>query len=60
VNLGTIPESWREPVVPDVTSVELVAWAPLLAGILVLGLFPGILFGTTRHAVEALVKVFGG
>jgi NADH-quinone oxidoreductase subunit M len=60
VNLGTVPESWREPVVPDVTSVELVAWAPLLAGILVLGLFPGILFGTTRHAVEALVKVFGG
>jgi NADH-quinone oxidoreductase subunit M len=60
VNLGTIPEPWREQVVPDVTSVELAAWAPLLAGILVLGLFPGILFGTTSHAVEAMVKVFGG
>jgi len=60
VNLGTIPDSWRERVVPDVTSVELVAWTPLLAGILVLGLFPGLVFGVTNDAVTALVKIFGG
>jgi len=60
VNLGTLPDAWRERVLPDVTSIELVAWAPLLAGILVLGLFPGLVFGITNDAVTALVKIFGG
>lgn len=60
VNLGTLPDSWREKALPDVTSVELMAWAPLLAGILLLGLFPRLVFGTTNEAVAALVKVFGG
>jgi NADH-quinone oxidoreductase subunit M len=60
VNLGTLPDTWRESVLPDVTSIELVAWAPLLAGILVLGLFPGLVFGITNDAVTALVKIFGG
>jgi NADH:ubiquinone oxidoreductase subunit 4 (subunit M) len=43
-----------------VTSVELVAWAPLLAGILLLGLYPRLVFGTTNEAVAALVSIFGG
>ncbi len=60
VNLGTLPDAWRESALPDVTSIELVAWAPLLAGILVLGLFPGLVFGVTNDAVTALVKIFGG
>ena len=60
VNLGTLPDAWRERALPDVTSIELVAWAPLLAGILVLGLFPGLVFGVTNDAVTALVKIFGG
>jgi NADH-quinone oxidoreductase subunit M len=60
VNLGTLPDPWKEKALPDVTSIELVAWAPLLAGILLLGLFPGVLFGTTNDAVAGLVKIFGG
>src|SRR6266540_1626005 len=60
VNLGTLPDAWRERALPDVTSIELVAWAPLLAGILVLGLFPGLVFGVTNDAVPALVKIIGG
>jgi NADH-quinone oxidoreductase subunit M len=60
VNLGTLPDAWREQAVPDVTAIELVAWAPLLAGILILGLFPGLVFGVTNDAVTALAKIFGG
>ena len=58
VNLGTIPDSWRERALPDVTAVEIMAWAPLLVGILFLGLFPRIVFGTTNEAVTALARLF--
>src|SRR5206468_4961528 len=60
VNMGTIPETWREHALPDVSAVELVSWTPLLVGILFLGLFPRIVLGTTNEAVSALVKAFGG
>jgi NADH-quinone oxidoreductase subunit M len=60
VNLGTIPEAWREHALPDVTTIELASWAPLLAGIVILGVFPRIVLGTTNEAVTALTKIFGG
>jgi NADH-quinone oxidoreductase subunit M len=60
VNLGTIPDAWREQALPDVMTIELVSWAPLLVGIVFLGLFPRIVLGTTNEAVTALTKIFGG
>jgi NADH-quinone oxidoreductase subunit M len=60
VNLGTIPEAWKEHALPDVTTIELVSWAPLLFGILLLGVFPRLVLGTTNEAVTALTKIFGG
>ncbi len=60
VNLGTLPDAWRERALPDVTGVELMAWAPLLVGILFLGLFPRIVFGTTNDAVATLARLFTG
>ncbi len=60
VNLGTIPDSWRERTLSDVTTVELVSWVPLLVFILVLGLFPRLVLGTTAEAVQALLRIFGG
>jgi NADH-quinone oxidoreductase subunit M len=60
VNLGTVPESWRERSLPDVTAVELVSWVPLLVGILLLGLFPRVVFGVTNDAVTAVARIFGG
>ena len=61
VNLGTVPDSWREKVIPDVYRLELLSWWPLLVGILFLGVFPRLVFGTTNEAVTALVRhVFGG
>ena len=58
VNLGTLPELWKEKALPDVTRTEWLAWAPLLVGILFLGLFPRIVFGTTNEAVNALARLF--
>jgi NADH-quinone oxidoreductase subunit M len=60
VNLGTLPDLWRDRTLPDVTAVELVSWAPLLVGILLLGVFPRVLFGTTNDAVAILARLFGG
>jgi NADH-quinone oxidoreductase subunit M len=60
VNLGTIPDSWRERSLPDVTGVELISWVPLLIGILLLGLFPRVVFGVTNDAVTAVARIFGG
>jgi NADH-quinone oxidoreductase subunit M len=60
VNLGTVPDAWQEHALPDVTRIELVSWAPLLFGILLLGIFPRLVLGTTNEAVTALTKVFGG
>ena len=59
VNMGTLPEAWKEKALPDVTSNEWLAWAPLLIGILLLGLFPRVVFGTTNEAVTALAHLFG-
>ena len=60
VNFGVLPERWRVATLPDVVPVEWVSWAPLLAGIVALGVFPRIVFGATNDAVTALVRFFGG
>jgi len=58
VNMGPLPELWSEKAFPDVTSVELLAWSPLLVGILLLGLFPRVVFGVTNDTVAALARLF--
>jgi NADH-quinone oxidoreductase subunit M len=55
VNLGTVPERWQEKPFSDISAVEYLAWAPLVIGILVLGLFPRLIFGVTSEAVGSLV-----
>jgi hypothetical protein len=42
----------------DVSRIEWLAWAPLLAGIVVLGLVPRLVTGATNDAVAALVRIF--
>jgi len=59
VNLGVLPDAWKEKSLPDVTGNELLAWAPLLVGILFLGVFPRLVFGTTNEAVSAMARLFG-
>ncbi len=59
VNLGTMPERWKEHTLRDTLTVEWVAWIPLLIGIVVLGLFPRLLFGITDDAVHGLMSFLG-
>src|ERR687892_228115 len=54
VNLGTVPERWQTKELADVNAVEYVSWAPLIVGILLLGVAPVLIFGITNDAVAAL------
>jgi NADH-quinone oxidoreductase subunit M len=60
VNMGTLPDRWREAGLRDVLAVEWVSWLPLLALILVLGLYPKLVFGVTDEAVGGLMRLLGG
>jgi NADH-quinone oxidoreductase subunit M len=56
VNLGKVPEKWKDKVFKDVEPLELLAWAPLLVLILVLGLYPRLLFDVTNSSVINLIQ----
>jgi NADH-quinone oxidoreductase subunit M len=58
VNLGTVPDRWREKTLYDVTAAEYLSWAPLLVATLLLGIFPRLIFGVTSEAVGTLVALF--
>jgi NADH-quinone oxidoreductase subunit M len=60
VNMGTLPEKWNETGLRDILAVEWVAWVPLLALIVVLGLFPGLVFDVTDNGVRGLLTLVGG
>jgi NADH-quinone oxidoreductase subunit M len=59
VDLGVVPERWKEHPFRDILAVEWVAWAPLLVGIVALGLYPRLVFGTTSEAVTGLLRLVG-
>jgi NADH-quinone oxidoreductase subunit M len=59
VNMGTLPDKWKETGFRDILAVEWVSWVPLLIGIVVLGLFPRLVFGVTDDAVSGIVKLLG-
>jgi len=59
VNMGTMPEQWKEAGLRDVLAVEWVSWLPLLALILVLGVYPRLVFGVTDEAVGGLMSLLG-
>ena len=59
VNLGTMPERWKEHTLRDTLTVEWVAWLPLLIGILILGIFPRLVFGVSDDAVHGLMSFLG-
>ncbi len=60
VNMGNMPERWKQHSLSDVLTVEWVAWLPLLIGIVALGLYPRLIFGVTDEAVRGLMSVLGG
>jgi NADH-quinone oxidoreductase subunit M len=58
VNLGAVPDRWREKSLHDVSGIEYVSWAPLLVSILLLGVAPFIILDVTGPAVGTLVSLF--
>jgi NADH-quinone oxidoreductase subunit M len=60
VNLGVLPEHWKTHGFADTLAVEWVAWVPLLALVLVLGLFPNIIFSVTNAGASVLSHLLGG
>jgi NADH-quinone oxidoreductase subunit M len=60
VNLGKVPERWEGKPLADVTAIEYVSWAPLIAATLILGLVPVLVFGMTNSAVNSLAGMFAG
>jgi NADH-quinone oxidoreductase subunit M len=58
---GTPTPEFAHEHVHDVETPEWIAWAPLLALILILGIGPGLVFGITDGAVTTMVtQAFGG
>jgi NADH-quinone oxidoreductase subunit M len=59
VAFGTPKEEWAGHDIGDMQWPEYVAWVPLLAGIVVLGLIPALLFNITDPAVQVLTAAIG-
>ncbi len=55
---GTTKEEFADAHVHDVQGPEWVAWTPLLVLIVVLGVFPGLMFSVTDGAVETVTAAF--
>ena len=60
VNMGNQPVRWKEAGLRDMLAIEWVSWLPLLVVlILVLGLYPRLVFGVTDEAVGGLLSLLG-
>jgi NADH-quinone oxidoreductase subunit M len=55
---GTPKEEFSKAHVHDVHPLEWVAWAPMLALIFVLGVYPRLIFGITDEAVQTVSSAF--
>jgi len=61
VNFGDPSAKWLGADLEDVDTIEWVAWAPLVVGIIAIGIYPKIVFGATDDAVINLItRAFGG
>ena len=59
VNLGVMPERWKEHSLGDMHAIEWLSWTPLLVLILALGLFPRVILGISQEAVNGIMAVLG-
>ena len=60
VNLGEPNAEWKDHNFHDVDRFELAAWVPLIILIVVVGVYPRVVFGATTDAVVELVgNAFG-
>ncbi len=59
VNMGLLPDRWKESAFRDIFTVEWLAWVPLLVLIVALGVFPRFVFGVTDEAVRGIAALVG-
>jgi NADH-quinone oxidoreductase subunit M len=57
-SFGTTSEEFEDEAIPDVSITEWIAWAPMLVLILVLGVYPHLVFQVTDPALTAMGDVF--
>jgi NADH-quinone oxidoreductase subunit M len=55
---GLPKEEFADAHIHDVHTPEWIAWVPMLVLIVVLGVFPGLLFGVTDDAVQLVASAF--
>jgi NADH-quinone oxidoreductase subunit M len=60
VAFGKVKDEWENVHIHDVHVSEWIAWAPLLALIVALGVYPNLVFEITNQAVDKVARVFGG
>jgi NADH-quinone oxidoreductase subunit M len=56
VNMGQVREKWREKKLADVQPLEFASWAPLLLLVVLLGVYPRIVFDATTPATDRLTE----
>jgi NADH-quinone oxidoreductase subunit M len=59
VNMGLLPERWKESAFRDIFAVEWLAWVPLLVLVIALGVFPRLVFGMSDEAVRSIAALVG-
>jgi NADH-quinone oxidoreductase subunit M len=60
VAFGKVNQEFEHAHIHDVHVSEWIAWTPLLVLIVVLGVYPDLLFSITDGAVSPIGKIFGG
>jgi NADH-quinone oxidoreductase subunit M len=60
VAMGTPKPEFEHAHLHDVHVPEWISWAPILVAILILGLFPNIVFSVTNDAASQITRVFAG
>jgi NADH-quinone oxidoreductase subunit M len=60
VAMGTPKPEFEHEHIHDVHVPEWIAWTPLLALIVALGVYPNLVFDMTNQAVTNVARVFGG
>jgi NADH-quinone oxidoreductase subunit M len=59
VNMGLLPERWKDSAFRDIFTVEWLAWVPLLVLVIALGVFPRFVFGMSDEAVRSIAALVG-
>jgi len=60
VAFGVPPEEWEGHEFHDIETPEWIAWVPMLALIVAIGIYPNFVFEASDGAVQTALAHFGG